>query len=1047
MQFLTHFLSGLMAATSFFFAAVPHPNSATGMHAPIVASAVLAPAVTATAASAPPAMYLSISDTSSGLSKTISLATEPASTPQAFGLVLGASTASSNYITHDELTAALVQATNSLRSLIYQNESVPNSPIATGGFTNEIAASNKIDQLTGTKLTNVTVSGVSGLTTSDIPDLSGNYLSVTSTSTARSTLGLGYASSADIANIATEEELSQVIAAWGDSLTSGTYPPTLSTLSGYAVYDGGVGGDTSAQIKTRMLAATDKYSFPTIIWAGRNDILQSVDPSVTEANIASMVAALTSAGNTNYVILSITNDSDEPSGSAGYNAVIALNNYFGTTYGSHYLDLRSFLVNSGLADAGLSPTGQDLADISNDVPPTSLHADSVHFNTTGYTEIAKYVESHISLLQPSSRAPISTTSLITTQGLRTLLASGLVSVAGSINVGNVGYKQSGTTILTASSTNLNTFVGQDAGANLNSSGVHNTALGFQALFTATSSDFNTAVGVQTLYSDTTGIFNDAFGNNALFLNTTGSQNSALGVQALNTNTTGSDNGAFGFQTLFSNTTGGQNQAFGRAALFANTTGSSNVAVGYAALNHNVSATSSTAVGYRAGQGSASYNNQGGVYLGYESGFNVATGSDYNTFLGYQAGLNVTTGNDNILIGANVNSGGTHVTTGSNNILMGYNVNTPATTTSNFLNIGGVLFGTLPATSSATSFSVSSTGKIAVGTTTPYARLSVWGADSASSTLAFNVVNSASTTVFAVFDGGNAQLSGTLTQSSDQRLKTNIQSLDASSSLSLIEALNPVTFTWIDPDKGTAPQLGFIAQQVQQVFPDLIATTSATARTPDGTLGLNYIGLIAPLVSSVQALYVDVHSLEQTVSGFADNFVSAHVTAVTADIQTANIDTANVKNLCAVKSDGTSVCVTGDQLASVLAGSYQQSARISDPTSPTIAGTSTPPTITVMGDDPAIIHIGDTYSDLGATITAPEVDKNLGIKIFLNGTPVSNIVVDTSAVATDTIDYVATYSSGNTATSTRTVIVQAAISSPTPPPSDTSSTTQATSTAQ
>ena len=58
-----------------------------------------------------------------------------------------------------------------------------------------------------------------------------------------------------------------------------------------------------------------------------------------------------------------------------------------------------------------------------------------------------------------------------------------------------------------------------------------------------------------------------------------------------------------------------------------------------------------------------------------------------------------------------------------------------------------------------------------------------------------------------------------------------------------------------------------------------------------------------------------------------------------------------------------------------------------------------------------------------------VDQNLGLKYFLNGTLVSNIVIDTSAAATDTIDYVATDSAGNTATSTSTVIVEAATSTP------------------
>ena len=43
---------------------------------------------------------------------------------------------------------------------------------------------------------------------------------------------------------------------------------------------------------------------------------------------------------------------------------------------------------------------------------------------------------------------------------------------------------------------------------------------------------------------------------------------------------------------------------------------------------------------------------------------------------------------------------------------------------------------------------------------------------------------------------------------------------------------------------------------------------------------------------------------------------------------------------------------------------------------------------------------------------------------LNGTLVSNIVIDTTQMATDTIDYVATDTWGNTATSTRLVIIEA-----------------------
>ena len=112
--------------------------------------------------------------------------------------------------------------------------------------------------------------------------------------------------------------------------------------------------------------------------------------------------------------------------------------------------------------------------------------------------------------------------------------------------------------------------------------------------------------------------------------------------------------------------------------------------------------------------------------------------------------------------------------------------------------------------------------------------------------------------------------------------------------------------------------------------------------------------------------------------------------------------------------------------------------------------TTPPTITINGDNPAIITVGDSYADLGATVTdagpGQAGDTNLGYQTFLNGTLVSNIVVDTSQVATDTIDYVAADTDGLTATSTRTVLIEPAASSVAEADTVTASTTAATTTA-
>jgi Domain of unknown function (DUF5011) len=111
--------------------------------------------------------------------------------------------------------------------------------------------------------------------------------------------------------------------------------------------------------------------------------------------------------------------------------------------------------------------------------------------------------------------------------------------------------------------------------------------------------------------------------------------------------------------------------------------------------------------------------------------------------------------------------------------------------------------------------------------------------------------------------------------------------------------------------------------------------------------------------------------------------------------------------------------------------------------------ATPPVLQVNGDNPAIIQVGATYTDLGATITGPQADTppagGLGIKTYINGSPMNPVQIDTSALATDTIDYIATDQSGLTSTTTRTVIVEAAPSIV--PTDNASSTAQATSTTQ
>jgi hypothetical protein len=149
-------------------------------------------------------------------------------------------------------------------------------------------------------------------------------------------------------------------------------------------------------------------------------------------------------------------------------------------------------------------------------------------------------------------------------------------------------------------------------------------------------------------------------------------------------------------------------------------------------------------------------------------------------------------------------------------------------------------------------------------------------------------------------------------------------------------------------------------------------------------------------------------MENVIVGFAQSFVSNRITAS--------------QELCVG-----STCVTPAQFQAMVAdaNASQSSGQGSGTTSTsdTSPTPGTPPVIQINGDNPAIIQVGDSYNDLGATITGPQADLNLGITTYVNGIETSPVQIDTSVEATDTIDYVVTDAEGNAATSTRIVVIE------------------------
>lgn len=92
---------------------------------------------------------------------------------------------------------------------------------------------------------------------------------------------------------------------------------------------------------------------------------------------------------------------------------------------------------------------------------------------------------------------------------------------------------------------------------------------------------------------------------------------------------------------------------------------------------------------------------------------------------------------------------------------------------------------------------------------------------------------------------NGSIRWTTVTPSDRNLKKNIQTLLGA--LGKIEELRGVTYEWKDSSKWSGSQVGVIAQEVEQIFPELVNTDK------QGVRAVNYSALIAPLIEAVKEL--------------------------------------------------------------------------------------------------------------------------------------------------------------------------------------------------
>jgi len=272
-------------------------------------------------------------------------------------------------------------------------------------------------------------------------------------------------------------------------------------------------------------------------------------------------------------------------------------------------------------------------------------------------------------------------------------------------------------------------------------------------------NFTTAEGTNALQALTSGVGNTAIGTFSLFSVTAGSFNTAVGSGALDLNTADS-NTATGAAALLFNTTGTENTANGTAALEFNDSGNNNTAVGAFALFSNTEGDTNTASGEFA------------LYFNTTGGGNTATG--------YNALYSNTTGNLNTANGAGALL---FNTTGSLNTALGFGAGQNLTGDNNVC-IGADVFGVA--------------GEI-------------------NTTRIRNIYDSVANGRAVYVNSGNKI--GTLVSS--RRFKEEIKPMDQASEV--LFALKPVSFRYKKEfDAGRAPMFGLIAEDVEQVDPDLVS---------------------------------------------------------------------------------------------------------------------------------------------------------------------------------------------------------------------------------
>jgi hypothetical protein len=318
--------------------------------------------------------------------------------------------------------------------------------------------------------------------------------------------------------------------------------------------------------------------------------------------------------------------------------------------------------------------------------------------------------------------------------------------------------------------------------------------------------------------DSTGTIDNANQNTGLGVGvfgsiTTSDECVAVGYNALGGgggSLTGKRNVAVGSKAGYKVTSGTLIVAIGRETLYSTTTGSNNMGIGTYCLYSTTTGTDNTGIGVNT------------MFFNTTGTKNVAIGKD--------SLKRITTGSFNVVIGAS--NANPPITTGFCNVLIGPECEASSDTVDNEIVIGGKKEG---------SFAATITGK---GTNTGFINPGDGG----------------------VYQGNN---SSSWSTTSDRRIKKNIE--DNNTGLNAINNIRVRNFEYRTQDEITdfensasavihkeGVQLGVIAQEIEQILPDVVKEEST------GVKSVNPDNIVWYLVNAVKELSAQVEELKKKV---------------------------------------------------------------------------------------------------------------------------------------------------------------------------------------